>query len=132
MNRRDLLLGGAIACAAIPLARPGRADAARLPISTVTVNVLSVVLVSQDTEVPRGPGTGAVFERSNFVAKARIVEIPHNEHKLTPGAIIDIRYRTDVRKPPDSNFRGNTKMLVEGQTVTVELFGNGSSFEWRP
>jgi len=128
MNRRDFLLCGAITCTAMPLA----ADAARLPVSTVTVNVLSVALVSQNVEAPRGSGPDVVFERSNFVAKGRIVEIPHNEHKLTPGAIIDIRYRTDVRKPADPNFRGNTRTLVEGQTATLTVFGGGSAFEWRP
>jgi len=131
INRRSFLLHGAITCAAIPLLAGRGADAARLSVSTVTVNVLSVVQVSRHTDKTLAPGDQSVIETTKYVAKARIVEVPHNEHNLSPGVIIDIQYRTVVRTPTHPAFRLNTRTLVEGETVTLPVFGGGIFFTWR-
>jgi hypothetical protein len=129
MDRRSFIVRGAFAACIVPLATSRAGYAARLPVSTVTVEVLAVARESIDRQT--APLPGVVFERSAFVAKARIVAIPHNEHGLQPGVTIDIRYRTSVRQPPDPNFRGNIKALSPGETVTLAVFGSGQSFEWR-
>src|SRR5689334_22073302 len=101
MNRRTFLFGSAMTCGAIPLANPS-AWAARLPVSTVTVTILSITRESLNREA--APVRGVTFETSTFVAKARVVEVPHNEHGLTAGDVIDIHYKDVVRQPPDPNF----------------------------
>jgi hypothetical protein len=103
--------------------------AARLPRSTVTVIVRSVDRESYNRE--ETPAPGVVMERTSFVARAEIVEVPHNEHGLTPGTVIDIRYDVVVRQPPGTMLRGKT--LTPGETVTlIGLYGRGTSFTWQP
>jgi hypothetical protein len=131
MNRRSLLLCGSIALNAILAALTGGASAIRLPTSTLTVNVLSVDRESFNREETKYPGLPTVvFETTKFVAKAKITRVLESAHGLNAGAVIDIRYSVTVRQPPDPAFRVRPT-LSAGETVTLSVFGGGSSFAWR-
>jgi hypothetical protein len=132
MNRRALLLSGSVALnAALLAAAMGGASAAQLPTSTVTVNVLSVDRESADREEARYPGRSPiVFETTKFLAKAQIAKVLKSAHGLAAGDVIDIRYSVTVRQPPDPAFRVKPTLSV-GETRTLTVFGNGSSFTWR-
>ena len=71
------------------------------------------------------------MEKTSFVAKAEIVEVPHNEHRLAPGTVIDIRYDVVVYQHGHALFRGNTKTLTPGETATLSLIGGGTSLTWQ-
>ena len=131
MNRRSLLLCGSIALNSMLLASTGVASAARLPTSTVSVDILSVDRVSFDRRESQYAGQPAVtFETTKYVAKARIIKVFKSDHGLSVGVIIDVRYSVTVRQPPDPAFRVRP-MLSAGETVTLTLFGAGTSFDWR-
>jgi hypothetical protein len=132
MNRRSFLMCGAIALNAV-LATTGVASAARLrlPTSTLTVNVLVVDRESFNREEIQYPGQPAIaFETTKYVAKAQITKVLESEHGLSAGAVINIRYSVTVRRPPHPAFRVRP-MLGAGETITLTVFGGGSSFDWR-
>jgi hypothetical protein len=108
--------------------------AARLPISTITVNILSVGRESFERHdirvesVELGEQSRQFYmETTIFVVKAQIETIGFDDnHHLNPGKIIDIRY--EVRRTPD--IRGEPMVKV-GETWTVHVFGSGTRFEGR-
>lgn len=137
INRRWFLLCGLIALNAVLTGLTGRASAARLPKSTLTVNVLSVDPESTNREEVKYPGQpDVVFETTKFVAKVQITKILVNDHGLSVGAVINIRYSVTVRQPPDPGFRVRPT-LSAGETKTVTVFGGydaragGNSFNWQ-
>jgi hypothetical protein len=131
MNRRPVVLCWAIALDAILFGSIGGAPAARLPTSTLTINVLSVDRESVNREETKHPGQPTVvFETTKFVAKAKITRVLASDHGLNAGDVIDIRYGVTVRQPPDPAFRVRPA-LSAGETVTVTVFGGGNSFSWR-
>jgi hypothetical protein len=125
MNRRFLVLFGAAACV---IAFTANAPAARLPVSTLTVNILSVDRASFLREEYKA--TGGWLEKSTYVAKARIETVVNTEHGLSPGAVIDIRYDVRVQQPPNPYNRSIAASLKVGDIWTLTVFGGGTSFEW--
>ncbi len=90
----------------------------------MTVDVLSVDRVS----FSRKEYSNSTSETTKFVAKARIQKVLTNEHDLSPGSVIEIRYDVTVRKPPLRGGRSAT--LKAGETVTLSIFGSASTFTW--
>ena len=131
MNMRSLFLFGPVVLGAILGLSSIKASAARLPTSTITVNVLSVDRESVNREEIRYPGQPSVaFEKSNFVAKAKIANVVRTDHGLTPGAVIDIHYSVTVRDPPAPAFHVRSS-LSAGEMATITVSGGGGSFVWQ-
>ena len=113
------------------LAASTGASAVRLPVSTITVNVLSVDRESFHRDKSLNPAQPDGFiDTTRFVARALIAAVLNNEHGLNPGAAIDIRYDVAERHPPHPSFPVRAR-LNAGETVTLTVFGGGSSFYWR-
>jgi hypothetical protein len=124
------LLGGFLLRGFLATSTSG-ASAARLPVSTITVNVLSVDRESSHRDESRNPAQpDVVVDTTRFVARALIAAVLNTEHGLNPGAAIDIRYDVAVRHPPHPSFPVRAR-LNAGETVTLTVFGGGSSFYWR-
>lgn len=123
MNRRLFLLLGVAYCGA-GLTAP--AVAARPPASQLVVNVLSV---DRESSSRREYSGGVSVETTKFVAKAQIQQVLVNEHRLSPGALIEIRYEVDVRQPqlPKARDRGR---LNPGEVATIWIVGDGGQFRW--
>ena len=134
MSLRSFLRGGSIALSAVPpgamLASSTGASAARLPVSTITVNVLSIDRESVHRDESRNHAQPDVIDTGNFLARAVITKVLNTEHGLSSGAIIDIRYDVAERHPPHPLFPVRAR-LNAGETVTLTVFGRGSSFYWR-
>jgi hypothetical protein len=135
MSLRSFLQWGSIALSAVlpgaMLASSTGAPAARLPVSTITVNVLSVDRESVHRDESRNPAQpDVVIDTGNFLARSVITKVLNTEHGLSPGAIIDIRYDVAERHPPNPSFPVRAR-LNAGETVTLTVFGRGSSFYWR-
>jgi hypothetical protein len=131
MNRRSLLWRGSIALYAILVMPKSVALAARLPTSTLTVNILSVEPESFNRQESQYPGQQSVaFETTKYVAKAQVSKVLESDHGLSAGAVIYIRYSVTVRQPPHPAFRVRP-MLSAGETTTLTVFGEGGSFYWR-
>ncbi len=127
MSLRSLSLAAFVAVATLTEG----AVAAPLPTSTLTVNILSVDRESSKRDETRYPGRPlVVFETTWFRARALIAEVLKTDHKLTAGAVIDIRYSITVREPPDPAYHVRPA-LSAGETKTVTVFGDGDSFIWR-
>jgi hypothetical protein len=112
------------AASTVAIAFLGAALAARLPISTLTIEVLSVEEKLSKSETY---ANGQTIETTTFVARAKIQKIVQTDHGLSPGAVIDILYR---RTRPSLPGRPN-RFLEVGETVTLDVFGSGHSFTWR-
>jgi len=126
MNRRRVLELGRASFAGLVSLLGGRAVAVRLPLSKVTVNVLSVTRESfKAVQYSNG-----LFETTRFAAKARIEKVLESDHGLKPGEIIQIHYEVHVRNPPLPRVPP-PRHLKEGETVTLTVFGNGHDFTWR-
>jgi hypothetical protein len=131
MKRRSFVKYWTIALSAILLGPTGGASAARLPTSTLTVDVLSVEpenVNREETKFPSRPTV--VFETTKFVAKAKINKVMQTDHGLSVGDVIVIRYRVTTRQPPDPGFRVRPS-LSAGQIVTITVAGGGGSFTLR-
>jgi hypothetical protein len=123
MNRRFVLLLSVTCCGAI-LAAP--AGAMRLTKSKLIVNVLSV---DRESSSRREYSGGVSVETTKFLAKAQIQEVLVNEHALSPGAFIEIRYDIDVRQPQLSKAPDRGR-LNPGETATIWIGGDGNRFRW--
>ena len=123
MNRRLFLLLGVPYCGA---ALTAPAAAGRLTASKLVVNVLSV---DRESSSHREYSGGVSVETTKFLAKAQIQEVLVNEHGLSPGAFIEIRFEVDVRQPqlPKARDRGR---LNPGEVATIWIVGDGSQFRW--
>lgn len=126
MNRRSFLLLGAATC--LLIAPVATAPAARLPVSTVTVNILSIDRASFLREEYKA--TGGWLEKTTYVAKARIESVVESDHGLTAGTVIDVRYDVRVQQPPNPYNRSIAASLKAGDIWTLTVFGGGTSFEW--
>jgi hypothetical protein len=126
MNRRRVLALGRASVVGLFAMLGGPAVAVRLPVSKVTVNVLSV---SRESFKALQYANG-LFETTVFSARARIEQVLENDHDLKPGDIIQIRYETHVRNPPLRRVPPPRHLKV-GETVTITIFGNGKNFTWR-
>jgi hypothetical protein len=135
MNRRTFVLLGV--ATSMLVASAAIVPAARLEVSTVTVEVLSVDPQSfQRDEVRRESfkdGTISTIntwtEKTAVIAKAQIKAVVFNDHGLSPGTIIDIQYEFvrgggPVYVPPAPEVKA-------GETWTVDIFGGGTSFKAR-
>jgi hypothetical protein len=112
-------------------ASTGEASAARLPVSTITVNILSVDRESFHRDKSLNPAQAdVVIDTTRFVARALLTAVLNTEHGLNPGAVIDIRYDVAERHPPHPSFPVRAR-LNAAETVTLTVFGGGSSFYWR-
>src|SRR5262249_30451726 len=104
-----------------------RTQAVRLPVSTLTVEILSVERESFKAQ----QYSNGLFETSSYVAEARIEKVVRTDHGLNPGDSIQIRYDVRVRRPPlPANL--NIRSLRSGETVTLTVSGSGRRFTWRP
>ena len=107
--------------------------AARLPTSTLVVQVLSVDRVSFNrvpSRISQGHAVGDVWwETTGFVAKARILNVIRTDHGLAPGETIDVSYKIRTATPPPSPF--HDVPLKAGQTVTLEVMGGNGKYERR-
>jgi hypothetical protein len=131
MTRRSFVLRAAVALVAMLAASAGGAGAMRLPTSTLTVEILSNERESSNREEIRPAGQPRIaFERTRFIAKARIAQVLATDHQLTPGTDIDIRYEVTVRQPAHPGFRVKPPLNV-GETVTLTVFGGQGSFRLR-
>jgi hypothetical protein len=94
--------------------------AARLPTSTLVVEILSV----DQTSFTREPGRkehGQIIdwvEITRFVAKAKIVSVVNTDHGLMSGATIEIKY-----KIVNAAFPVHNKPLKPGENVTLVVMG---------
>jgi hypothetical protein len=131
MNRRLFLAAAPFSILVSALA--GRGNAARLPLSTLTVQVLSVDQESfsrTPTMTSYGEPVGGMwFETTHFVAKAQIQKVLQTDHDLTAGRVIEIRYTVRVRTP--RALPGSNPSLKAGETVTVTVSGGGDRYAWR-
>jgi hypothetical protein len=97
MNRRTaMLLGVAASLLAMSTAI---ASAMRLPVSTLTVNILSVDRQTYERNDYRhesfklgGASREWYEEKTTYVAKAQIETVLVNDHGLNPATVIDIHY----------------------------------------
>jgi hypothetical protein len=135
MNRRSFLLFGAVM--ALPVACADIAAAVRLPVSTVTVNILSVDRVSyarddyrHESFKPGEPSTERYEEKTTYLAKAQIETVGFNDHDLSPGMVIDIRYEVSGGSAPI--YARTPPLIVKaGERWTVSIFGGGKFFTGR-
>jgi hypothetical protein len=132
MNRRSFLL---LCAAASPLVASADFAAAQgLPLSTLTVKVLSVDRESLQRHTYRresfqtGESSGGWTENTAFVAKAQIEAVLDNNHGLAPGAVIEIRY-VAVKSTVPAEVRDSA--LKAGETTTLTVFRNQTGFFWR-
>jgi len=133
MNRRSFLLLGAAAF--LPAASAADvAPAQGLPLSMLTVKILSVDRESLDRHTYRresfqsGESSGRWSEKTWFVAKAQIEAVLDNNHGLTPGTAIDIRYVVIRSSVPAEEV---VTTLTTGETMTLTVFRNQTGFWWR-
>jgi hypothetical protein len=134
MNRRSLVLFGA---ACVLVASAGVAAAVRLPVSSVTVNILSGDRLSYSRDdyhsesfKPGGASRDWYEEKTTYVASARIEIVSVNDHDLTPGTLIDIHY--EVRGGSAPIYTRTPPLVVKaGERWTVDVFGGGTSFQGR-
>jgi hypothetical protein len=126
MNRRIFHLLSAACCVAVLAALTGATRAWKLTTSKLIVKVMSV---DRESSSRREYSGGVSVETTKFVAKAQIQEVLVNEHGLSPGAIVEIRYAVDVRQPPLPNARDRGR-LNPGETTTVTVAGGGTRYEW--
>jgi hypothetical protein len=130
MNRRSFLLLGAAAL----VAPADVATAQGLALSTLTVKVLSVDREESERHTYRresfisGESSGGWSERTWFVAKAQIETIANNNHGLSSGTVIDIRYVVIRSTVPSEEV---ASLLRTGDTVTLTLYRNQTGFWWR-
>jgi hypothetical protein len=122
MNRRSFFCCGVTSAACFLAALTSVAGSARLPTSTLLVDVLSVDRKSFESG---RYANGSSWEKTSFVAKAQIRKILHSDHGLKPGDIIRIDY--DVLRP---SRRAGT-VLNQGANATVTVFGHGREFRLR-
>ena len=137
MKRRELLLLGA---AALLVASAATAPAARLLISTVTVEILSVDPQSYQRDDFRretfkdGAVSSTWSEKTVVITKARVKAVDVDDgHGLSPGMVIDLYYEV-VRGPVGPAARAPE--VKPGETWTVGVMGGvgpnkGTSFEAR-
>jgi hypothetical protein len=124
MNRRSLLVQGGAVCCAVLFALMGSPKAARLLVSTVTIEVLSVDRLSSSRQIY---ANGQPFETTKYVATARIQKVLRTDHGLSPDAVIEIHY--DRRDPPMPGPLDH--VLKVGDTATLAVSGGGHTFTWR-
>ncbi len=72
---------------------------------------------SSKRETPQS-SPNVTFETTFFVAKAQIQKVFNTEHGLSPGSVIEIRYKVVVRQPPDPAFP-HYLTLKAGETITL-------------
>jgi hypothetical protein len=132
MKRRSFLFLGA--AASLLVASADFRAAQGLPLSTLTVKVLSVDRESLQRHTYRhesfqtGESSGGWTENTAFVAKAQIEAVLDNNHGLAPGAAIEIRY-VAVKSTVPAEVRD--RALKAGETVTLTVFRNQTGFFWR-
>jgi len=119
MKRRSFLLSAFVALSVVMQGVGGASAAQIRPPSWITVEVVSVERESSNRD-------GAI-EYNHYLAKARIIRVLQNEGGVVPGAVIDIRYTV---QEPRSKYRDEL-ILRAGETVTLDVRGQGSSFTWR-
>jgi hypothetical protein len=142
MNRRSLVLFGA-AAACFLVASAGIAAAARLPVSSVTVNILSVDRLSYSRDdyhsesfKPGGASRDWYDEKTTYVARARIEIVSVNDHDLTPGTLIDIHYEVLDGSEPIAT-RTAPLVVKAGERWTLDIWNGyeppkgGTSFQGR-
>jgi hypothetical protein len=109
------------------------AMAARLPTSTLVVQVLSVDQESFHSEpapVSQGNAFGEQsFETSGFVAKAYIQNVVQSDHGLAAGETIEIHYKIRTAKPRPLTFKD--KPLEPGKTMTLTVMKGDNGYELR-
>jgi hypothetical protein len=139
MDRRALLLLGA---ASLLVASAPTASAARLPVSTVTVEILSVDPQSVQRDDYRretfkdGAVSSTWSEKTAVITKARVKAVVVDDgHGLSPGAVIDLHYEV-VRGPMGQGYGARAPEVKSGETWTVGVVGGvgqykGTSFEPR-
>jgi hypothetical protein len=140
MNRRSLVLFGA---ACFLVASAGVAAAARLPVSSVTVNILSVDRLTYSRDdyhsesfKPGGASRDWYEEKTTYVAKARIEIVSVDDHHLTPGTIIDIHYEVPGGSAPIYT-RTPPLDVKTGERWTLDIWNGydppagGTSFQGR-
>lgn len=133
MNRWSFLLPGAMWLLVVSTAI---AAPARLPISHVTVQILSVEPQSYQRDEYRREffKTGAIsntwFERTTVIAKAQIKAVLLEDgHGLIPGNVIDIHYVVERGSGPA--YAPRAPDVKAGETWEVGILGRGASFDAR-
>jgi hypothetical protein len=115
-----LLLGNAAIASA--------AMAARLPTSTLVVQVLSVDKESfrrEPAAVSKGKVSGDQWlETAGFVAKARIENVIQSDHGLAAGETIEIHYTIRTATPRPLPFK-DTPLEPGKNTALTVMKGNG-------
>ena len=115
-----LLLGSAVLVSA--------AMAARLPTSTLVVQVLSVDQESFRREpamVSQGNAVGEQrLETTGFVAKVQIQNVIQSDHGLAPGQTIEVHYTIRTATPRPLSFTDTPLEPGKNMTLTV-MKGNG-------
>jgi hypothetical protein len=115
-----LLLGSAVLVSA--------AMAARLPTSTLVVQVLSVDQESFRREpamVSQGNAVGEQrLETTGFVAKVQIQNVIQSDHGLAPGQTIEVHYTIRTATPRPRSSRDTPLEPGKNMTLTV-MKGNG-------
>jgi hypothetical protein len=129
MDRRSFVLLGA---GSLLLASAAMAPALRLPVSQVTVNILSVDRVSytrddyhSESFKPGGASRDWHEEKTTYVAKAQIETVVFNDHDLTPGMLIDIHYEVRGGSAP-IYARAPPLVVSAGERWTLSIW-NGYS-----
>ena len=122
MNRRSFICRGVASVACFSGALTSEAWSARLPTSTLVVDVLAV---DRKSFKSGRYANGSSWEKTSFVAKAQIRKVLRTDHGLKPGDIIQIEY--DVLRP---SWRAET-VLNQGATETVTVSRHGREFRWR-
>ena len=115
-----LLLGSAVLVSA--------AMAARLPTSTLVVQVLSVDQESFRREPAMASQGNAVgeqrLETTGFVAKVQIQNVIQSDHGLAPGQTIEVHYTIRTATPRPRSSRDTPLEPGKNMTLTV-MKGNG-------
>jgi hypothetical protein len=115
-----VLLGSAVLVSA--------AMAARLPTSTLVVQVLSVDQESFRREpamVSQGNAVGEQrLETTGFVAKVQIQNVIQSDHGLAPGQTIEVHYTIRTATPRPRSSRDTPLEPGKNMTLTV-MKGNG-------
>jgi hypothetical protein len=139
MNRRAFLMSGA---ASLLVASTAVAPGARLPVSTVTVEILSVDPQSVQRDdyrretVKDGAVSSTWSEKTAVITRARVKAVVVDDgHGLSPDAIIDLHYEV-VRGPVGSAYGARAPEVKPGEIWTVGVVGGvgsykGTSFEPR-
>jgi hypothetical protein len=140
MIRRSFLMLGA---ASLLVASTSIAPGARLPVSQVTVEILSVDPQSYQRDEYRretfkdgGAVSSTWTEKTAVITKARIKAVVLDDgHGLSPGTVIDLRY--EVVRGSGPVYQARAPEVKPGETWTVGIWNGygpprgGTSFEAR-